>query len=121
MDLRKRPVTRDPLGEALHSLRMSGAFYCRAEFTEPWGLTLPALPRYLWFHVVTSGRVALDLGDGELTTLHSGDLALVTHGAGHRLCSEPAAPAPGSSTSRARRSRTAMRRCATAAGARSPG
>jgi AraC-like DNA-binding protein len=95
MDLRKRPVTRDPLGEALHSLRMSGAFYCRAEFTEPWGLTLPALPRYLWFHVVTSGRVALDLGDGELTTLHSGDLALVTHGAGHRLCSDPAAPAPG--------------------------
>jgi AraC-like DNA-binding protein len=88
-------VSHDPLGEALHSLRMSGAFYCRSEFTEPWGLTLPPLPDHLWFHVVSSGRVALDLGDGELTTLHSGDLALVTHGAGHRLCSDAAAPAPG--------------------------
>ncbi len=95
MDLRNPPPTRDPLGEALHSLRMSGAFYCRSEFTEPWGLTLPPLPEYLWFHVVTSGRVSLGLGDGELTTLHSGDLALVSQGAGHRLFSDPAAPAPG--------------------------
>jgi AraC-like DNA-binding protein len=95
MDLRNPAVARDPLGEALHSLRMSGAFYCRSEFTEPWGLTLPPLPGYLWFHVVTSGRVSLDLGDGELTTLHGGDLALVTQGTGHRLCSDPTAPAPG--------------------------
>jgi len=94
MDLRNPPVVRDPLGEALHALRMSGAFYCRSEFTEPWGLTLPPLPDYLWFHVVTAGSVSLDLGDGELTTLHSGDIALVTQGAGHRLCSHPETPAP---------------------------
>jgi AraC-like DNA-binding protein len=95
MDLRDPQLPPDPLGEALHALRMSGAFYCRSEFTEPWGLTLPPLPGYLWFHVVTSGRVAVDLGDGELTTLDSGDVALVTHGAGHRLCSDPAAASPG--------------------------
>jgi AraC-like DNA-binding protein len=95
MDLRNPPLTRDALGEALHSMRMSGAFYCHSEFTEPWGLTLPPLPEYLWFHVVTSGRVSLDLGGEEPTTLHSGDLALVTHGAGHRLWSERGAPAPG--------------------------
>jgi AraC-like DNA-binding protein len=95
MDLRNPPAPHDPLGEALHSLRMSGAFYCRSEFTEPWGLTLPPLPDYLWFHVVTAGSVALDLGDGAPTTLHTGDLALVTQGAGHRLGSDPAAPAPG--------------------------
>jgi AraC-like DNA-binding protein len=95
MDLRDPTLPQDPLGEALHALRMSGAFYCRSEFTEPWGLTLPPLPGYLWFHVVTSGRVSVDLGDGELTTLNSGDVALVTQGAGHRLCSDPAAVAPG--------------------------
>jgi AraC-like DNA-binding protein len=94
MDLRNPPTPHDPLGEALHAVRMSGAFYCRSEFTEPWGLSLPPLPGYLWFHVVTSGRVSVDLGDGEPTTLHSGDLALVTQGAGHRLLSDPAAPAP---------------------------
>jgi AraC-like DNA-binding protein len=95
MDLRNPPAPQDPLGEALHALRMSGAFYCRSEFTEPWGLMLPPLPDYLWFHVVTTGRVSLDVGDGEPTTLHSGDLALVTQGSGHPLCSDPAAPAPG--------------------------
>ena len=34
----------DPVGEALHFLRMSGTFYCRSEFTAPWGLALPAMP-----------------------------------------------------------------------------
>jgi hypothetical protein len=96
MDLRSAPTARDPLGDALHSLRMSGAFYCRSEFTEPWGLTLPPLPGYLWFHVVTSGRTAIHVGDGDgdSATLSGGDLALVTQGAGHRLGSDPAAPAP---------------------------
>jgi AraC-like DNA-binding protein len=95
MDLRNPTAPLDPLGEALHSLRMSGAFYCRSEFTEPWGLSLPPLQDHLWFHVVTSGRVVVELGDEQPTTLHSGDVALVTQGAGHRLCSDPAAPAPG--------------------------
>src|SRR3954453_22910866 len=95
MDLRNPPTSRDPLGEALHALRLSGAFSCASDFTEPWGLTLPPLPGHRWFHVETSGRFALDLGDGQSTTLHSGDLALVTQGAGHRLGSDTAAPAPG--------------------------
>jgi AraC-like DNA-binding protein len=95
MDLRNPPTLSDPLGEALHSLRMSGAFYCRSEFTEPWGLTLPPLPGYLWFHVVTSGSVSLQDAQGDVTTLRAGDLALVTQGAGHRLASDLDAPAPG--------------------------
>ena len=95
MDLRNPAGRRDPVGEALHALRMSGAFYCHSEFTEPWGLTLPPLPGYLWFHVVSSGRAAIDAGDGELTSLHSADVALVTQGTGHLLFSDPSAPAPG--------------------------
>ena len=84
----------DPLGEALHFLRMSGAFYCRSELTAPWGLTLPAMPGYLWFHVVTSGRCSLDT-DREARWIEPGDLALVTHGEGHALRDEPGAAAPG--------------------------
>jgi AraC-like DNA-binding protein len=95
MDLRQPAARRDALGEALHTMRMSGAFYCHSEFSEPWGLTLPALPGHLWFHLVSSGRAAIDTGDGEPTALHGGDVALVTQGAGHRLFSDPAAPAPG--------------------------
>jgi AraC-like DNA-binding protein len=95
MDLFDPPTPSDPLGEALHHVRMSGAFYCGTELTAPWGLTLPPLPGYIWFHVVTSGALVLEGGDGSSVLLQSGDLALVTHGAGHVLRSEPGAPAPG--------------------------
>src|SRR3954452_5235270 len=85
----------DPLGDALQLLRMNGAFYCRSELTAPWGLTLPPMPDYLWFHVVTSGRMWLEAGDGEPRLLGTGDLALVPHGEGHVLRGEPGAAAPG--------------------------
>jgi len=84
----------DPLGEALHLLRMNGAFYCRSELSEPWGMTLHPMPGYLWFHVVTAGRVLLEVDEAQVTWLHPGDLALVPHGNGHRLRSEPGVPAP---------------------------
>lgn len=83
----------DPLGEALHFLRMSGAYYCRSELTAPWGFTMPPMPGYLWFHVVTSGRLCLEAGD-DRRWIQPGDLALVPHGDGHVLRSEPGAPAP---------------------------
>jgi AraC-like DNA-binding protein len=85
----------DPLGEALHFLRMNGAFYCRSELTAPWGLTLPPMPAYVWFHVVTSGRVMLQAGQADARWLGPGDLALVPHGEGHVLAGERGTPAPG--------------------------
>ena len=85
----------DPLGEALHFLRMNGAFYCRSELTAPWGMTMMAMPGYVWFHVVTTGRLLLESGDAEPTLLQPGDLGLVPHGEGHVLRSEPGVAAPG--------------------------
>jgi AraC-like DNA-binding protein len=73
---------------------MNGAYYCRSELTAPWGLTLPATPGYLWFHVVTAGRLRLETGD-DASSIQLGDLALVPHGEGHVLRSEPGAAAPG--------------------------
>jgi AraC-like DNA-binding protein len=84
----------DPLGEALHFLRMSGTFYCRSELTAPWALALPPMKGCLSFHVVTSGRCWLEAEGAEPQRLEPGDLALVPHGEGHRLSSEPGAPAP---------------------------
>src|SRR5687767_897871 len=84
----------DPLGEALHFLRMNGAFYCRSELTAPWGMTLPAMPGYLWFHVVTFGRALLEAEQPEAIALQPGELTLVPHGNGHVLRSEPGVPAP---------------------------
>jgi AraC-like DNA-binding protein len=85
----------DALGEALHFLRMNGAFYCRSELTAPWGLTLPAMPGYLWFHVVTAGRLWLETEATGGDWIELSELALVPHGEGHVLRSDPGAPAPG--------------------------
>jgi AraC-like DNA-binding protein len=87
-----RPV--DPLGEALHFLRMTGTFYCRSELTAPWALALPARDGCLSFHVLTAGRCWLEVEGGENVELDPGDLALVPHGRGHRLASDPGVPAP---------------------------
>ena len=85
----------DPLGEALHFLRMSGAFYCRSELTSPWGLTLPPMAGYMWFHAPTSGKVMLESPGTDEQLLQAGDFALVPHGEGHALRSEAGAAAPG--------------------------
>lgn len=87
-------ATVDPLGEALHFLRMSGTFYCRSEMTAPWALALPPVAGSLAFHVVMTGRCLLEVGGAEPSTLQPGDLALVPHGEGHRLTSAPGVPAP---------------------------
>jgi AraC-like DNA-binding protein len=83
----------DPLGEALHYLRVTGNFYCRSELTAPWGLTMPAWHDCLCFHIVTVGRCLLEVGDTS-RVLRPGDLALVPHGRGHTLRSEPGTIAP---------------------------
>jgi AraC-like DNA-binding protein len=84
----------DPLGEALHLLRMSGTFYFRSELSAPWGLSIPAMPDCLWFHVVTTGHALLEVDDDEARLLRPGELALVPHGNGHRLRGDPEALTP---------------------------
>lgn len=84
----------DPLGEALHLLRMNGAFYCRTEMSAPWGMAMPAMPGHLWFHVVTSGHCLLRTPDGETHTMGQNELFLVPHGQGHALVSADGVAAP---------------------------
>jgi AraC-like DNA-binding protein len=88
------PGRSDPLGEALHFLRINGVFYSRAELTAPWGLTVPPMGD-LWFHVVISGEVLLEVKDADTASLRRGDFALVARSMGHALRSEPGVPAPG--------------------------
>jgi AraC-like DNA-binding protein len=89
------PPVADPLGEALHGLRMDSSLYTRSEFTAPWGLELPAMPGHVMFHAVTSGRCFLEVAGDAPRPLQPGDLALVSHGEGHRLVSEPGQAASG--------------------------
>lgn len=81
--------TDDPLSATLHHLRMAGVFYCRSEFTAPFALDLPAMPGVLMIHVVTGGRCWLEIEGEEPRLLQAGDLALVPHGTGHHVSSDP--------------------------------
>jgi AraC-like DNA-binding protein len=83
------PKPLDPLGEALHFLRMSGVFYCRSEFTAPWALALPAFENCVMFHMVTAGECWVEVEGADTYLLRAGELALVPHGAGHSLSSAP--------------------------------
>jgi AraC-like DNA-binding protein len=85
----------DPLGEALHFLRMSGVFYCRSEFTAPWALALPEFEDCMMFHVLTAGECRIEVEGAPPCTLRPGDLALVPHGKGHRLLSKAGVRAAG--------------------------
>jgi len=73
---------------------MDGAFSSSSELTAPWGMTLTPMPGHLWFHVVTHGRALLETDGADPAWLQAGDCALVPHGEGHRLRSDPEAPAP---------------------------
>lgn len=75
----------DPLGEALHSLHMSGTFYSRSDLTAPWGIELPPMPDCLMFHVVTKGYCWIEFPNGDTKELQSGDFALIPHGQGHSI------------------------------------
>lgn len=85
----------DPLGEALHFLRMSGVFYCRSEFSAPWGLALPPMPDCMMLHVVASGRAWLEVEGEPARALAPGNLAIVPRGTGHRLTSQPGVACAG--------------------------
>ena len=87
------PAVVDPVGEALHFLRMSGTFYCRSEFRAPWALAIPPMESSLMLHVLTAGRCFLEVEGVPSRLLQPGDLALVPHGAGHVLTSAPGLPA----------------------------
>ncbi|MPY87537.1 MAG: helix-turn-helix domain-containing protein [Luteitalea sp.] len=83
----------EPLGDALHFLRMNGVFYCRSELTAPWALDLPPFEDCMMFHVVTNGECWLDVDGTDARQLRPGDLALVPRAAGHRLFSQAGVPA----------------------------
>ena len=87
------PAVVDPVGEALHFLRMSGTFYCRSEFGAPWALTIPPMENCLMLHVAAVGRYFLEVEGTSSGPLQPGDLALVPHGEGHVITSSPGVPA----------------------------
>lgn len=84
-------TAHDPLGEALHQLRLAGVLYCQAELTAPWGIAIPDLDGCLGFLVVTQGRCLLEVDGLTPRWIERGGVGLVPGGRPHRVRSRPRA------------------------------
>lgn len=83
-----------PLGDGLHLLRFTGALYCQADLTAPWGVDFPRIEPCVMLPVVLTGRCVLEIG-GARHLLEAGSAALITHGTPHRLLSSPGVASTG--------------------------
>lgn len=86
----------EPLHRALERMRLEGAVFLRAEYTEGWalasqggpafaGMLHPGAQRVILFHVVVSGRCWLSLADGERHWATGGDVIVLPYGDEHMM------------------------------------
>lgn len=83
-------VGTGPLREALERLRLDGALFFRAEFTEPWAFDSPVSQiapairpgarRLIFFHIVAVGRCWVALDDGLRVWANRGDVIVMPYG-----------------------------------------
>jgi AraC-like DNA-binding protein len=90
MNERTRPPV-EPLDEALERLRLDGAIFLRAEYTERWALgdqggplfaamMHPGAERLILFHVVASGRCFVSCADGMRYWATAGEVIVLPYG-----------------------------------------
>jgi AraC-like DNA-binding protein len=84
------------LQDALLRLRLEGAVFLRAEYSEPWAyesftadatakILHPDSTRVILFHVVASGTCWVRIGDGEKHWASAGDVIVLPYGDQHRM------------------------------------
>jgi AraC-like DNA-binding protein len=84
------------LSAELTQLRLSGAIFLRAEYTDSWAydslsagdvaeILSPGAERVLLFHVVASGRCWISCADGERLWADAGDVIVLPYGDAHRM------------------------------------
>lgn len=78
------PISDEPIGRLLDSLRMESAFFTQSILTAPWAMEMPPMHNCMMFHLVLEGEAMFHNGP-EKVTLHGGDFMLYPKGEGHRL------------------------------------
>ena len=88
----------DAFSEILSGVKLNGAVFFTAEFSAPWGLSVPAsnmtatilglgAAHLLLYHLVVEGGAVIQLTDGQCTELKPGDIVIVPHGDSHDMSS----------------------------------
>jgi AraC-like DNA-binding protein len=90
-----RPPGTDVLADMLRAVRLTGAVFLKASFTEPFGVLSPQrydpsipmahLRHVSIFHYVASGGCMMETGSGTRRELQAGDLVLLPFAAEHKL------------------------------------
>ena len=88
----------DAFSEILSGVRLHGAVFFRAEFSSPWGLSVPESKRtaamvapgashLVLFHLVIEGGCFVELAGEESIQLEPGDIVVFPHGHAHHMAS----------------------------------
>jgi AraC-like DNA-binding protein len=86
----------DTLRSALSTVRLDGAIFLRAEYSEPWSYESPEAPdlaqllrpgrqRLVLFHVVAAGRCWISVDGGPRHWAERGDVIVLPYGDQHRM------------------------------------
>jgi AraC-like DNA-binding protein len=102
-----RPPGTDVLADMLRAVRLTGAVFLKASFTEPFGILSPQrydpsipmahLRHVSIFHYVASGGCMMETGSGARRELTAGDLVLLPFASEHKLWRGEAEFVPASS------------------------
>ena len=92
----------DAFSEILSGVKLDGAVFFRAEFSAPWGFSVPTAKvtaatlglgaaHLLLYHLVVDGRAVVELADEPCIELKPGDVVVFPHGDPHIMSSSRAA------------------------------
>jgi AraC-like DNA-binding protein len=95
----------DAFSEILSGVKMHGAVFFTAEFSAPWGLSMPAAnvmtarlapgaAHLVTYHLVVEGGAVIELADGPSIELKAGDIVIFPHGDPHHMSSGKGAKPP---------------------------
>ena len=93
----------DAFSEILSGVKLNGAVFFTAEFSAPWGLSMPAAnvmtarlapgaAHLVTYHLVVEGGAIIELADEPSIELKAGDIVIFPHGDPHHMSSKGAKP-----------------------------
>ena len=88
----------DAISQILTGVKLNGAVFFSAEFSAPWGFSMPCASQMaarldpdaehiVLYHLLIEGRAVVELFDGELLELKPGDVVIFPHGDAHHMSS----------------------------------